>query len=332
MWRVPVAVAGAVVLSVLAPTAARTSTTKSAGPLRMIVVPAQVRPGQAVSVRVTGAQRAVGVGVGATVCASAPGAAKRCRQASLKPAAVTRRLRLTLPRAGRWTIVLHSASGPRLTRHVAVRRDARLRLLVAGDSLTFGLFQTLAGDLGSRATVRGDPHPGTGITKPFLDWPEHARQSVRSDRPDVTVVLLGSSDDAFPLIAASGQTVPCCGPDWITAYSLRVSGMMSTYLRDGSALVYWLKLPAPRSAVRVPIFQAENEAIARAAAGFDAGVRLITGVADVLSPGGRFHRSIVFRGRRRVVRDDDGVHLAAAGIRIASDIIRADLRSDDLVR
>jgi hypothetical protein len=52
----------------------------------------------------------------------------------------------------------------------------------------------------------------------------------------------------------------------------------------------------------------------------------------MLSPDGRFHRSVVYRGRSRVVRDEDGVHLAASGIRIASDIVRAALRSDGLLR
>jgi hypothetical protein len=330
MWRVPVVVVAAALLACLAAPAAGAPTSPGAGRLRMIVVPAHLRPGQAAIVHV--ADRARRGGVSATVCASSPSSATRCRTAALKPAAISRRVRITLPRAGRWTIALRSASGPRLTRHVDVRRDARLRLLVAGDSLTFGLIQTLAGDLGGRAAVRGDPRPGTGITKSDFDWTTHARLSARTVRPDVTVMWLGSSDDAFPLAVASGAPVACCGPAWIDAYSTRVAAIMRTYLRDGAGLVYWLKLPAPERADRVALFAAENEAIARAAARFDDGVRLVARVADILSPDGRFHRSVDFRGRSRVVRDDDGVHLAAQGIRIASDIIRADLRGDGLLR
>jgi hypothetical protein len=329
MWRPPVVAVGAALVICLAAPAAGAPPTPAAGRLRMIVVPAQLRPGQAAIVDVADSARRGDVA--ATVCASSSSAATRCRKATLAPGAITRRVRVTLPRSGRWTIALRSASGQRLTRHVDVRRDARLRLLVAGDSLTFGLIQTVARDLGSRAAVAGDPRPGTGITKSDFDWTRHARLSARTVRPDLTIMWLGSSDDSFALAAASAAPVPCCGPAWIDAYSRRVAAVMRAYLRDGAGLVYWLKLPAPQRTDLGPVFAAENAAIARAAAGFDDGVRLITRVADVLSPDARFHRSVVFRGRSRVVRDEDGVHLAASGIRIASDVVRAAMRGDGLL-
>ncbi len=330
MWRLPTVVVGAALFAGLVAPAAGAPSTSGAGRLRMIVVPAQLRPGQAAIVDVV--DKARRGGVSATVCASSPASSRRCRKATLKPGAITRRVRVTLPRAGRWTITLRTGAGQRLARHVDVRRDARLRVLVAGDSLTFGLIETIARDLGSRAAVHGDPRPGTGITKSYFDWTKHARSSARTVRPDVTVMWLGSSDDVFALHALSGAAVACCGPAWIEAYSRRVAAVMRAYLRNGAGLVYWLKLPAPRRAERVPIIAAENAAIAGAAARFDAGVRFVTQVADVLSPGGRFQRSVVFRGRSRVVRADDGVHLAAPGIRITSDIVRAAMRLDGLLR
>ena len=72
--------------------------------------------------------------------------------------------------------------------------------------MIFGLFETLAADLGERATVLGDAHPGRGITTPggFLDWPAHARRSARTGRPDVTVVLVGAADAGYPLATGGG--------------------------------------------------------------------------------------------------------------------------------
>jgi lysophospholipase L1-like esterase len=313
-------------------TATATVVTPScAGRLRMIVVPASVRPGEAVNVGVSDTWR-VG-GVSARLCAWPGAHATSCRRVRLASGARTWRVHLRLRSPGRRTIRLRSEFGQRLAAPVEVRSDARLRILVSGDSMTLGLFQTLAGDLGDRAAVLGDPHPGRGITTPggFLDWAAHARRVARTDRPDVTIVVLGAADGGYPLTAPSGDAVACCDPPWVDEYARIASAMMTSWLRDGRGLVYWVALPAPRSPLKAKVLRAENDAVRQAGGAHDDGVRVIERVARVLSPGYRFYESIDYRGQRLVVRDPDGVHLAPAGVRIATDIVKDALREDGLV-
>jgi hypothetical protein len=311
--------------------ATATITTPScANRLRMIVVPARLRPGQAAGVRISDTWRLGGVA--ATVCARSGNAVARCRRMSIRPGTRTRRARLRLLRPGRATIALRSQFGQRLTRRVDVRPDARVRVLVTGDSLVFGLIEALTRDLEGRAAVHGDPHPGRGISTPgFLDWPAHAQNSARALRSDVTVVFLGAADAGYPLAPPGGTPEPCCGPAWTAEYARRARAMMTSYLRAGRGLVYWVLLPAPRSPEKARVFLAENAAARQAGAGFDDGVRVIRGIADVIAPNDRFRATIRLGGRDRLVRDEDGVHLTAPGIRIATDIITATLRSDGLL-
>src|SRR6185295_583945 len=62
---------------------------------------------------------------------------------------------------------------------------------------------------------------------------------------------------------------------WVAEYARRLREMMTAYLRNGTSLVYWVSLPAPRDAGRVVSHDAINGAIAQAAATFADGVRVI---------------------------------------------------------
>lgn len=313
------------------PTRATVTTPSCAGRLRMIVVPSRVRPGHDVSVRVTDTWRFGGVT--ATVCAR-EGERKRCTRVKLPEGTRRRRARLRMRRPGRRTISLRSEHGQRLAAAVEVRDHARLRMLVTGDSIIFGLFEALGRDLGARGSVLGDPQPGRGITNPrgFLDWPAHARRTVRADEPDVSVVFLGYADAGYPLITPTGEAVACCERGWVAAYASRVSEMMGSYLRNGRGLVYWVVLPVPRSAAKAVVVRAENEAVRLAGRDYADGVTVIDKVAAILSPQGRYQDAIRLDGRMRVVRDADGVHLAAAGIRVAANVVGETLRGDGLAR
>jgi hypothetical protein len=239
---------------------------------------------------------------------------------------------VALTRPGRWRITV--GFGPLrapFARDVLVRRRARQRILVTGDSMILGLFEALGRKLGDRAAVQGDPHPGRGITTPgHFDWTGHARRSARAARPDVTVVFVGAADAGYPLRTLSGATVSCCEPAWVAAYARRVRRMMRSYARAGTGLVYWVLLPAPRSAAKARVFGAENSGVRRAAHGEESGVKVVDRIATVLTPHGRFGDRIVLAGRPQVVRDADGLHLSPAGIDIAADILLDALRTDGL--
>lgn len=300
--------------------------------LTTIITPARVRPGQPVNVRVTDTSALGGVRR-ARVCATRATGAARCRDVRLRAGQATVRARVRLPRTGRWTVTVRGSRGTTERRRVAVDAQARLRVLVTGDSMIQGIFEVLTRLLAPvGGTVRGDPHGGSGITKPGLDWPAHARRTARAVRPDVTFVMLGAANDSRPLRTAAGATVTCCDAAWIAEYRERLRSMMASYLSGGRSLVYYALLPAPRlppdNPRKVQEFQAVNAAIRAAAASFPDGVRVIAEIADVIAPGGEYRDAITYRGRMTVVRERDGVHLARSGLQIAAAIVRRRLSAD----
>lgn len=308
-----------------------TLTGDRAGRLTTIVTPARVRPGQAVNVRITDT-RGLG-GVRARVCAARGAGPARCRDIRLRAGQATVRSRVRLPRAGRWTVTVRSPQVMTQRRRVDVDPRAALRVLVTGDSMIKGIFEVLTRLLAPvDGTVRGDPHGGSGITKPVLDWRAHARRVARSVRPDVTFVMLGAANDSRPLTTTAGATLTCCGAAWVAEYSARVRSMMASYLSGGRSLVYYALLPTPRlppdNPRKVQEFQAVNAAIRAAAAGFPDGVRVIDEIADVIAPDGQYRDRITYRGRATVVRERDGVHLARSGLQIAAAIVRRRLSAD----
>jgi hypothetical protein len=215
---------------------------------------------------------------------------------------------------------------------VQVTPGARPRVLVTGDSMIYGIIDVLERAVRrSGGVLKGDPHPGSGITKPFLlRWPHHARASARLERPDATVVFLGAAVDTFPFVLA-GEHVDCCGPAWVAEYVRQLRQMMASYLRHGSALVYWVLLPAPRDADRVVSIHAINGAIRQAAATFPDGIRVVD-IGPAISPGDVYRETAMFRGRLRVIREPDGMHLANAGLHIATEVIERAMRPDGFVR
>ena len=300
----------------------------AAGPLQLIVAPARLRPGQSANVHVADTSRRGDVA--ARICARSGAAAAVCRDVRLQPGQVRTRTRLRLPRAGTWTVTLRSPGTTAVQRRVEVGPNARYRVLVTGDSMVFGVIDVLARVVRrTGGALTGDANPGTGITKPALGWPDHARALARRERPDVTVVALGAAVDAFPLTTAAGPA-ECCGPEWVDEYARRLQEVMAAYLRRGSGVVYWVLLPAPRDVRRVEI-RAINEAIERAAATFHDGIAIVD-IRPAISPGGRFRATAIYRGRRAKIREDDGIHLANAGVHIACEVILRAMRRDGLLR
>jgi hypothetical protein len=103
--------------------------------------------------------------------------------------------------------------------------------------------------------------------------------------------------------------------------------MMASYLDGGSSVVYWVLLPAPRAAGRVVSNHAINRAITRAAATFPDGITLVD-IGPAISPGDRYRRTAIYHGRRAVIRQPDGIHLANAGVHLASQVILRVMRRD----
>jgi uncharacterized protein len=208
------------------------------------------------------------------------------------------------------------------------RPRRRLRTLLAtGDSLVqpldAELARRLAGD-GVR-TVR-DSHVGTGLSKSeLLDWGKLSRRQAQRDDPDAVVVFIGAND-GFDMTTASGLTVICCGTPWAVEYAQRARAMMDTYRRGGAGAVYWLTVPMPRGR-RAEVARVVNRALRVAATPYRHDVRLVD-LSKTFTPGERYRDALRVGGRRRVVREPDGIHLNALGAEVAARIVLAALRRD----
>ena len=89
---------------------------------------------------------------------------------------------------------------------------------------------------------------------------------------------------------------------------------MNTYRQDGAARVYWLTLPLPARRRPAEVARAVNAAIEVAAQPFRAQVRVLD-MAELFTPGGRYRDAMTVDGRRRIVREADGIHLNRRGRR-----------------
>jgi lysophospholipase L1-like esterase len=270
-------------------------------------------------------------------CLTPPsGGRSRCRRVVRHRAAAGVTVRLRLRQIGGWSVELRAA-GPLplppgafdVRRTVAVA-GGHLRLLATGDSEIQGIDDLLASALPS-VRVTSEAHISTGISKPrMFDWVARARAQAQTIHPDITVVYIGAND-GFGLPTASGGYANCCGPAWVRAFAGRAEAMMASYGRGGGGRVYWFTLPAPSNQTAAPIFRAINRAYAIAAHALPSGeVRLID-LSKVFTPGGHYRASMVYGGREQTVREPDGYHLSAAGDRIATRIVTADMRADGLL-
>jgi lysophospholipase L1-like esterase len=201
--------------------------------------------------------------------------------------------------------------------------DGATTLLVTGDSLSMPLDTELARRYaGSDIAVEREPHVGTGISKSDLvDWTELSAKQVRKRDPDAVVVFIGANE-GFPMPAPGGSgQVSCCGDEWQAAFAARVARVMETYRQRGAAHVYWLTVPIPRDPARQEIADAVNAAVRAAAEQVGDGVTVID-LDEQFAPDGGYTDAIDVDGRERIVREQDGIHLNAAGAAVAADVVQ----------
>ena len=264
-------------------------------------------------------------GIRPKLCVTSPRARRSCRivnLAALKPA--IRHFRATT--RGRWRVEL-TAPGARVRETVAVGvpplapRRALPTILATGDSTMQGIESFLGDDLGGEAKVVSDVRPGFAISREDA-WQAVAKAQVLRLRPKTTVVSIGANE-GWPMVIG-GVEQECCDEPWNAEFARRVRATMQTYLRQGRSRVLWLMLPAPRDAVRIPIFAAVNAAILRASQGL-AGVRVVR--LDLLFTPTGWREVMPYQGRNVRVRARDGIHLSIAGSRIAERAVLDALRA-----
>ncbi len=163
---------------------------------------------------------------------------------------------------------------------------------------------------------------GEGITNE--PWVRISRTQARRHRPKATVAFLGAND-GYDMVGAS-----CCGAAWAAKYVDRVRSIIRAYSRKGRGEVYWLTLPAAESGRRRQIFPIVNDAIRYAVRTSGPHAHLID-AWNVFTPGGRYRRTMPWKGEELEVRNVDGVHLRGPGQRIAAELIRNALRRDGII-
>ena len=272
-------------------------------------------------------------GIHPRLCTAPPGDDFRCRRVDFAAGQRQVASGLRLGRKGTWRVQLRlfgyqltrrfEAGGPRS--FVLRRAPQEIRVLLTGDSMMLNIDGLLKDRLRGKVETVSDEHVGSGVSKSGFDWVAHARRQVRRLRPRATVVFLGANDAAPMSTPPPVQRVDCCGEPWIAEYARRVTTMMRTYRRNGSAALVWLTLPAPRNSALAESFAAVNEGI-RTAAQNVPGVRVLS-LDELFTPGFRWRAEMRVRGRTRRVRADDGIHLALLGARIAAIRVARELGS-----
>jgi hypothetical protein len=200
-------------------------------------------------------------------------------------------------------------------------------LLVTGDSMATPLDSEVSRLLvGDKVRVIGEPHLGTGISKSFLvDWGQLSAQQVKRDHPNAVVVFIGANE-GFPMKGPGGREVKCCGADWAAVYANRVRRMVDTYRQKGAARIYWIGIPAPRSAARQKISRVVNEAADVATQPWRGQVRVVD-TGAIFTPDG-YRDAMKVNGVESIVRQPDGIHLNQKGAGLLAATLLKQIRQD----
>jgi hypothetical protein len=200
-------------------------------------------------------------------------------------------------------------------------------LLVTGDSMSTPLDSEVSRLLvGDKVRVIGEPHLGTGISKSFLvDWGQLSAQQVKRDHPNAVVVFIGANE-GFPMKGPGGREVKCCGADWAAVYANRVRRMVDTYRQKGAARIYWIGIPAPRSAARQKISKVVNEAADVATQPWRGQVRVVD-TGAIFTPNG-YRDAMKVNGVESIVRQPDGIHLNQKGAGLLAATLLKQIRQD----
>ena len=125
----------------------------------------------------------------------------------------------------------------------------------------------------------------------------------------------------------AGEPVKCCEQPWIDEYARRARDVMRTYVQDGAGRLVWITVPAARDEKRTAVGAAVNAGIIAAARDVP-GTSLLR--ADrIFTPNG-YRAYMTIDGRRRRVRQQDGVHFTTAGARLMATEVAALLKATGL--
>jgi hypothetical protein len=140
------------------------------------------------------------------------------------------------------------------------------------------------------------------------------------------VVVFIGANEGFPMKGPGGREVKCCGADWAAVYANRVRRMVDTYRQKGAARIYWIGIPAPRSAARQKISRVVNEAADVATQPWRGQVRVVD-TGAIFTPDG-YRDAMKVNGVESIVRQPDGIHLNQKGAGLLAATLLKQIRQD----
>lgn len=205
-----------------------------------------------------------------------------------------------------------------------------LRIWIAGDSLVVvpgeSILRAVAGRPSMVPVASIDGRIATGLERPdVFNWFTHARETMRSRKPNAVVLMLGGNDDhGFMTGVPEGVSIgPFGSESWEREYRRRVRAIMEAVTRDGAYLV-WIGLPISRDSEQTRRYDTINAVVQSEAARRPGRVSYLDTYFFFAGPDGGYTQYVADAAGRLVkVRADDGVHFErAAGDLIAKEVLR----------
>ncbi|MFV2091817.1 MAG: DUF459 domain-containing protein, partial [Hyphomicrobiales bacterium] len=186
------------------------------------------------------------------------------------------------------------------------------RIVVFGDSLASGLWQGLAGSIGTekKFQVLKKTKVSSGIVRDdFYDWGKVVDLVLKDQRVDIAVWMLGVNDGQS--MRTKKAKLPPRSKEWMEQYRARVDKIIKAFQAKGTA-VYWVGLPIMRSqriSGNVAFFnEIVRERVELAGARY---VDIWDGFADQSGKYDAYGPDLA--GKKRKLRQANGVHLTKRG-------------------
>ncbi|HEX7132505.1 MAG TPA: SGNH/GDSL hydrolase family protein [Iamia sp.] len=203
--------------------------------------------------------------------------------------------------------------------------DGLRRVLLVGDSLTFGAIPALDEELSAQGVeTRYVGFSATGLLSGQGWWNREITAQVEAWHPDVVVIeaCCNYANGEPEYVDAAGQTVAADSEQMYTEWAAMAADAVARAGEEG-AEVLWVTTPcvvewegSGTTATRVAMFNAISAGL---------GVELVDW-AGALCPDGEFASTLEVDGVDVAVRADDGLHLTDAGDAVVAEVTWATIR------
>jgi uncharacterized protein len=200
-----------------------------------------------------------------------------------------------------------------------------LRVLIVGDSIGLDMGGALQSDLAGTGVVNAalDARESTGLTRPdYFNWPAELATDLKSDQPQVVVVMIGANDAQDFL---GPPDTPYASPKWNGLYAQRVAQFMQIASSSGAAVV-WVGMP-PMQNPGLSAQMADLNAIDQQQAALaKPPVTFVSSQKSLGSATGGY-TAFVTNGAGQIVntRTPDGIHLTPGGSQVVAQQVIAQL-------